>query len=56
MAQQFSYQGGAATSDPSPLRRWLTSQMMRRLANPDRRERRRQKLEKQRQGISDTLA
>ena len=48
MAQQFSDQGGAASSEPSRLRRWLTSQMMRRLADPDRREKRRQKLEKQR--------
>ena len=48
MAQQFSDQGGAATSEPSRLRRWLASQMMRRMADPERRSRRRQKLEQRR--------
>lgn len=39
MTQQFRDQGGAASSDPSWLRRKITSLMMRRLADPLRRER-----------------
>ena len=27
MSQQFKEQGGAATMDPSPLQRWLTSRL-----------------------------
>lgn len=37
----FPDQGGAASSEPSWLRRWFTSQLMRRLADPARRERKR---------------
>ncbi len=45
MTGQFGDQGGAASSDPSWLRRTLTSLMMRRLADPARRERARVKAE-----------
>lgn len=48
MSQQLIDQRGVGNSEPSRLRRWLTSQMMRRLANPARRDRRRQQQEKQR--------
>lgn len=44
----FRDQGGAASSDPSWLRRQLTSLMMRRLADPGRRDRARQSAERQR--------
>lgn len=36
MAQTFREQGGAATMDPSPLRRWVTSRMLNRLLDPER--------------------
>ncbi|MFM7274429.1 MAG: 2-hydroxychromene-2-carboxylate isomerase, partial [Gammaproteobacteria bacterium] len=42
----FRDQGGAASSDPSWLRRQLTSLMMRRLADPERRDRARQAAER----------
>lgn len=42
----FRDQGGTASSDPSWLRRWLTSLMMRRLADPERRDRARQAAER----------
>ncbi|MDO8863068.1 DsbA family protein [Haliea sp. E1-2-M8] len=36
MAQNFREQGGAATMDPSPLRRWVTSRMLNKLLDPER--------------------
>jgi 2-hydroxychromene-2-carboxylate isomerase len=48
MNDRFRDQGGAASSNPSWLRRFLTSQMMRRLADPERRERARARVEAQR--------
>ncbi len=36
MARTFKEQGGAATMDPSPLRRWLTSRMLNRVLDPGR--------------------
>jgi 2-hydroxychromene-2-carboxylate isomerase len=48
MAEQFNEQGGAATMDPGPLLRWLTSRVMTRLSNPSRLEKKRLKLEKKR--------
>ncbi|MFU8765732.1 MAG: hypothetical protein ACNA7T_14465 [Haliea sp.] len=36
MAQTFREQGGAATMDPSPLRRWITSRLLNRLLDPER--------------------
>ena len=49
MAEQFQDQGGAATMDPSPLLRWLTSKLSRRLFNPQRLQKQRTKFEKARQ-------
>ncbi|HEY7775450.1 MAG TPA: DsbA family protein, partial [Kineobactrum sp.] len=37
MAAKFTEQGGAATMDPSPLRRWVTSRLLNRLTDPRRR-------------------
>jgi hypothetical protein len=34
MTQQFQDQGGAATMDPTPFVRWLTSTIMTRLSRP----------------------
>ncbi|MEM1112842.1 MAG: DsbA family protein [Pseudomonadota bacterium] len=48
MATQFKDQGGAATMDPSPLMRWLTSQFMRRMAGEKQREKKRAAHEKSR--------
>lgn len=49
MSQQFKEQGGAATMDPTPLRRWLTSRIAM-LMNSERRfEKRRKKAERARQ-------
>lgn len=48
MAQQFKEQGGAATMDPSPLMRWLTSTVMSRISRPQHLEKKRAKREKQR--------
>ena len=46
MSQKFKEQGGAATMDPAPLRRWLTSRLAM-LMNSDRRfEKRRKKAER----------
>jgi hypothetical protein len=45
MAEQFSDQGGAATMDPSPLYRWLTSTVMGRICSPQRLEKQRAKTE-----------
>lgn len=36
MAQTFREQGGAATMDPSALRRWITSRMLNRVLDPER--------------------
>jgi len=49
MTTRFKDQGGAASSNPSWLRRWITSQMMRRLADPRRRDAARARSEAQRQ-------
>jgi 2-hydroxychromene-2-carboxylate isomerase len=54
MARQFSDQGGASSSEPSRLRRWVTSRMMRRMADPARRQRRRLKLEKERRKAGES--
>ena len=48
MTQQFQDQGGAASMDPNPLVRWLTSTIMTRLSRPQRWEKRRAQSEKQR--------
>lgn len=49
--QQFREQGGAATMDPSALRRWLTSKMMSHLANPETPKKLRIKAERKRQKL-----
>lgn len=48
MAEQFRDQGGAATMDPGPLARWLTSKVMTRLFSPARVDKRRAAAEKTR--------
>lgn len=48
MAEQFKEQGGAATMDPSPVARWITSTLMSHLFSPGTVDRRRAKAEKQR--------
>lgn len=48
MAEQFKDQGGVASMDPSPLYRWLTSRIVRRICSPQRQRRQRDKLEKAR--------
>lgn len=48
MPKQFQDQGGAATMDPSPPVRWLTSAIMTRLSRPEHLLKKRGKLEKQR--------
>jgi len=48
MADEFTEQGGAATMDPGPVARWLTSRLMSRLFSPERVDRRRTAAEKQR--------
>jgi len=48
MSQQFKEQGGAATMDPSPARRWLTSKMMTSLSSKNRQLRKRKKAESKR--------
>jgi len=48
MTQQFQDQGGAASMDPNPVVRWLTSTVMTRLSRPQRREKLRKQSEKQR--------
>lgn len=48
MAEQFKEQGGAATMDPGPLLRWLTSTLMNHVSSPRRLEKKRAKIEKQR--------
>jgi 2-hydroxychromene-2-carboxylate isomerase len=48
MTQQFQDQGGAATMDPSPLLRWVTSTLMTRLSRPESLAKKRVKSEKKR--------
>ena len=48
MSEQFKDQGGAATMDPSPLLRWLTSRVMSRISRPTSTEARHAKAEKAR--------
>lgn len=48
MAQQFKEQGGAATMDPSSLRRWLQSKVMTHIVGPKRFQSKRERFEKQR--------
>lgn len=45
---QFKEQGGAATMDPGPLRRWLTSRIVNRVKSAERQERRRRRAERRR--------
>lgn len=45
---QFKDQGGAATMDPSPPLRWITSKFMTRMADPNRRKKARERTERQR--------
>ena len=45
----FKKMGGASRSDPSPLRRWAISILMRRFANTELRDKRRARLERKRQ-------
>jgi len=49
MAQQFKEQGGAATMDPSALRRWLTSKLMTTMSGKGHQEKQRDKAEQKRQ-------
>jgi 2-hydroxychromene-2-carboxylate isomerase len=46
--QQFQEQGGAATMDPGPLLRWVTSMVLRRVSNAGRLHKRRARFERQR--------
>ena len=48
MTEEFEEQGGAATMDPSPLMRWLTSRVVRRICGTENVVKRRKKVEKQR--------
>ncbi len=48
MPEEFKEQGGIATMDPSPLRRWMVSRVMSRLFTPSRIEQRRVAAEKDR--------
>jgi 2-hydroxychromene-2-carboxylate isomerase len=45
MTQTFEDQGGAATSNPSPFKRWITSRIMCRVADPARRKMQRDRVE-----------
>ena len=49
MSQQFKEQGGAATMDPTPLQRWLTSRLAMLMNSEGRFEKRRKKAERVRQ-------
>ena len=51
MSDNFKEQGGAATMDPSPVMRWLTSRVMTRLCQPKRLIKRRASLEKEREKL-----
>ncbi len=48
MAQQFQDQRGAATMNPSPLRRWVTSKVMSRVVSPEATTKRRARAERAR--------
>jgi 2-hydroxychromene-2-carboxylate isomerase len=48
MAEQFKEQGGAATMDPSPLRRWVVSRILNRQASWPRLQRNNQRVERAR--------
>jgi len=48
MTEQFREQGGFATMDPSPMMRWITSRVIRKLTNPGRLQNARRKAEKER--------
>jgi 2-hydroxychromene-2-carboxylate isomerase len=48
MSEKFTDQGGAATSNPSAIARWLTSKVMTKTASQPRLEKKRRKIEKQR--------
>ncbi|MFT5136569.1 MAG: 2-hydroxychromene-2-carboxylate isomerase [Arenicella sp.] len=48
MSEQFKEQGGAATMDPKPLRRWMTSKLLTRLSRESRLIDQRAKTERQR--------
>jgi 2-hydroxychromene-2-carboxylate isomerase len=48
MAEQFQDQGGAATMNPSPLLRWVTSKVMSRVVSPEAMARRRARAERAR--------
>jgi len=49
MSEQFQEQGGAATMDPNPLLRWLTSRVMNRVISPRRLALQRERYERRRQ-------
>lgn len=48
MSEEFKEMGGAATMDPSPFRRWMTSRIMTRLCRPERTASKRAKAEQRR--------
>lgn len=48
MSQQFKEQGGAATMDPSPVLRWITSRFMTAISSEGRQAKQRRKVERQR--------
>jgi hypothetical protein len=48
MSENFTDQGGAASSNPSAIKRWITSKVMTKTASQPRLEKKRRKIEKQR--------
>ena len=48
MSEQFKEQGGFATMDPSPMKRWITSRVIRKIINPAHRQKAWRKAERQR--------
>jgi len=48
MVQQFKEQGGAATMDPNPVLRWVTSRVMTRISSAERLAKKRARCEKHR--------
>jgi 2-hydroxychromene-2-carboxylate isomerase len=48
MSENFTDQGGAASSNPSATERWITSKVMTKIASQPRLEKKRRKIEKQR--------
>ncbi len=48
MTEQFKDQGGMAAMDPNPVKRWVTSQVLRRIINPRSLEKRRIRAEQER--------